>query len=504
MKKIQIYDTTLRDGSQGENISFSLEDKLHIARKLDELGVDYVEGGWPGSNAKDGAFFERARELKLKHAKLAAFGSTCHPRHDVTHDRNLQALIAAETPVVTIFGKSWDLHVRVALGVSLQENLALIRNSVAFLKSHGREVIYDAEHFFDGFKADSAYALETLQAAAEAGADLLVLCDTNGGTLTADLQKQFQAASARIKAPLGIHTHNDCDMAVANAIAAVELGAVQVQGTINGYGERCGNDNLCSVIANLELKLGMHCIGKENLKHLTEVSHYVSELANLPHRQDLPFVGKSAFAHKGGIHVSAVMKETSAYEHIDPTVVGNERRVLLSELSGKSNVIYKAVELGLNIDQSSPDAKRVVDKLKEMEHDGYQFEGAEASFEMLFDKLVHHAKDFFELDGFRLITEKKGGGEPYSEAVIKLRVDGTEEHTAAEGVGPVSALDRALRKSLTTFFPCIRDIRLTVYKVRVLNPQGATDAKVRVLIETSDTIDVEQVPRPSHAQCHGG
>ncbi|MGA2984536.1 MAG: citramalate synthase [Terriglobia bacterium] len=489
MKKIQIYDTTLRDGSQGENISFSLEDKLHIVRKLDELGVDYIEGGWPGSNAKDVAFFERAQELKLKHAKLAAFGSTCHPRHGVAHDKNLQALIEAGTPVVTIFGKTWDLHVKVALGVSLKENLDLIRNSVAFLKSHGREVIYDAEHFFDGYKADPAYALETLQTAEEAGADILVLCDTNGGTMTAEIRERFQAAAQQVKGPLGIHTHNDCEMAVANAIAAVQLGAVQVQGTINGYGERCGNANLCSVIANLELKLGMRAIGKESLKHLTEVSHYVSELANLPPRQDLPYVGKSAFAHKGGIHVSAVMKETSAYEHVDPTVVGNERRVLVSELSGKSNVIYKAVELGLKIDQDSPDAKLVVDKLKEMEHDGYQFEGAEASFEMLFDKLVHHAAEFFELDGFRLTTEKKGGGEPYSEAVIKLRVDGREEHTAAEGVGPVSALDRALRKSLTTFFPCIKDIRLTDYKVRVLNPKGATDAKVRVLIESSDGHD---------------
>jgi 2-isopropylmalate synthase len=401
----------------------------------------------------------------------------------------LQALIEAGTPVVTIFGKTWDLHVKVALGVSLEENLDLIRKSVAFLKSHGREVVYDAEHFFDGFKADPAYALATLQAAEEAGADILVLCDTNGGTLTADIGERFLAAAKHAKAPLGIHTHNDCDMAVANAIAAVQLGAVQVQGTINGYGERCGNANLCSVIANLELKLGMRSIGKDSLKHLTEASHYVSELANLPHRQDLPYVGKSAFAHKGGIHVSAVMKETSAYEHVDPGVVGNERRVLVSELSGKSNVIYKALELGLKIDQSSPAAKVVVDKLKEMEHDGYQFEGAEASFEMLFDKLVHHAKEFFELDGFRLITEKKGGGEPYSEAVIKLRVDGREEHTAAEGVGPVSALDRALRKSLTTFFPCIKDIRLTDYKVRVLNPKGATDAKVRVLIESSDGHD---------------
>jgi 2-isopropylmalate synthase len=489
MQKILIYDTTLRDGSQGENISFSVEDKLLIAKKLDDLGMDYIEGGWPGSNSKDGAFFQQAQKLKLKHAKLAAFGSTHHPHHAAAHDRNLLALIEANTPVVTIFGKSWDLHVKVALGVSLEQNLDLVRDSVAFLKSKGKEVIYDAEHFFDGFKADPAYALSTLKAAEEAGADIIVLCDTNGGTLTTDIGSRFEAASKAVKTPLGIHTHNDCEMAVANSVAAVQLGAVQVQGTMNGYGERCGNANLCSVIPNLELKLGMHTIGKKNLQLLAEASHYVSELANLHPRQDLPYVGKSAFAHKGGIHVSAVMKATAAYEHIDPAAVGNERRVLVSELSGKSNVIYKAVERGLRIDKSSPDAKVVVEKLKEMEHDGYQFEGAEGSFELLFDRLVHRAKEFFELDGFRLITEKKGAGESCSEAVIKLRVDGKEEHTAAEGVGPVSALDRALRKSLTTFFPCIRDIRLTDYKVRVLNPKGATDAKVRVLIESSDGHD---------------
>ncbi len=486
MKKIQIYDTTLRDGSQGEDISFSLEDKLHIARKLDELGVDYVEGGWPGSNGKDIEFFDRAQELKLKHARLAAFGSTRHPRHSAAHDPNLEALLEAKTPVVTIFGKTWDLHVKVALGISLEENLKLIHESVVFLKSKGKEVIYDAEHFFDGFKADSAYALSTLKAAEDAGADTIVLCDTNGGTLTADLCERFLAAAKHVKCPLGIHTHNDCEMAVASSIAAVQHGAVQVQGTINGYGERCGNANLCSVIPNIELKLGLRSIGRENLKHLTEVSRYVSELANLHHRQDLPYVGKSAFAHKGGIHVSAVVKDPSSYEHVDPEVVGNERRVLVSELSGKSSVIYKAAELGLEIDKSSPHAKLVVDKLKEMEHYGYQFEGAEGSFEILFDKLVHHSKGFFELDGFRVITEKKGTGLPQSEAVIKLRVDGTEEHTAAEGVGPVSALDRALRKSLATFFPCIGDIRLTDYKVRVLDAKSATDAKVRVLIETTD------------------
>jgi 2-isopropylmalate synthase len=486
MKKIQIYDTTLRDGSQGENISFSLEDKLHITRMLDDLGVDYIEGGWPGSNAKDLELFRRARDLKLKHARLAAFGSTRHPRHPADQDPNLRALVEARTEVVTIFGKTWDLHVKRALGISLQENLDVIRESVAFLKSCGKEVIYDAEHFFDGFQADSAYALETLRAAEKAGADLLVLCDTNGGTITSDIRKRFQAASRRVKTPLGIHTHNDSEMAVANSLAAVELGAVHVQGTINGYGERCGNANLCSVIPNLELKLGMRSIGKENLKHLAEVSHAISELANLPPRADLPYVGKSAFAHKGGIHVSAVMKTPAAYEHVDPAVVGNERRVLVSELSGKSNVLYKASERGLKIDKSSPAAKLVVDKLKEMEHSGYQFEGAEASFEMLFDKLVNNSKDFFELDGFRVITEKRGAAASASEAVIKLRVEGTEEHTAAEGVGPVSALDRALRKSLTTFFPCIGELRLTDYKVRVLNPESATDAKVRVLIESSD------------------
>lgn len=486
MKKIQIYDTTLRDGSQGENISFSLDDKLRIVRKLDELGVDYIEGGWPGSNHKDLELFRHTKGLTLRHAKMAAFGSTRHPRYPAEKDPNLKALVEAGTLVVTIFGKSWDLHVRTALGISLEENIELVRESVAFLKSRGKEVIYDAEHFFDGFKADSAHALATLKAAEEAGAGMIVLCDTNGGTLPSDIRERFVRASQHVKTPLGIHTHNDGEMAVANSIVAVQAGAVQVQGTINGYGERCGNANLCSVIANIELKLGMTSIGKENLKRLTEVSHYVSELANLLPRSEQPYVGKSAFAHKGGIHVSAVMKEAAAYEHINPEVVGNARRVLVSELSGKSNILYKAAERGLKIDKSSAAAKVVVNKLKEMEHYGYQFEGAEASFEVLFDKLVHETRDLFELDGFRVITEKKGAGKSQSEAVIKLRVDGTEEHTAAEGSGPVSALDRALRKSLTTFFPCIRDVRLTDYKVRVLNSDDGTDAKVRVLIESSD------------------
>jgi 2-isopropylmalate synthase len=486
MKKIQIYDTTLRDGSQGENISFSVEDKLHIARKLDELGIDYVEGGWPGSNFKDMAFFRRAPELCLKHARIAAFGSTRHPRNSVESDRNLQALVEARTPVITLFGKSWDLHVKVALGISLENNLEMIRDSIAYLKSLGKEVIFDAEHFFDGFRTDREYALATLKAAEESGADTIVLCDTNGGTLTEDIRDRLLAAAQHVRTPLGIHTHNDSEMAVANSIIAVRHGAVHVQGTVNGYGERCGNANLCSIIPNIELKLGMEAIGREKLKCLTEVSHYVSEIANLHHRQDLPFVGKSAFAHKGGVHVSAVMKEASAYEHIIPATVGNERRVLISELSGKSNVLYKAEEMGLDIEKSSPDAQAVLDKLKELEHYGYQFEGADASFEILVKKLTHQYRDFFQLDGFRVITERKGSSESISEAVIKLTVDGTEEHTAAEGVGPVSALDRALRKSLTTFFPCIKDIRLTDYKVRVLNAKGGTDAKVRVLIESSD------------------
>lgn len=486
MKKIQIYDTTLRDGSQGEDISFSVDDKLHIARKLDELGIDYIEGGWPGSNFKDMAFFRRVPELSLKHARVSAFGSTAHPKNRVEDDNNIQALIDANTPVVTLFGKSWDLHVRVALGITLERNLELIRDSVAYLKSLGKEIIYDAEHFFDGFQADRDYALATLRAAELAGADMIVLCDTNGGTLTEQLRDRFLVVRQQFKTPLGIHTHNDSDMAVANAIVAIQHGAVHVQGTFNGYGERCGNANLCSVIPSIELKLGMRAIGKEKLRNLTEVSHYVSEIANMHHRQDFPFVGKSAFAHKGGIHVSAVMKEASAYEHIDPEVVGNERRVLISELSGKSNVLYKAERMGLQLDKASPGTQAVVNKLKELEHYGYQFEGAEASFEILFHKLMDQHREFFELDGFRVITERKGNNESTSEAVIKLRVDGIEEHTAAEGVGPVSALDRALRKSLTTFFPCIKDIRLTDYKVRVLNAKGATDAKVRVLIESSD------------------
>ncbi|MFN8009064.1 MAG: citramalate synthase [Terriglobia bacterium] len=486
MKKIQIYDTTLRDGSQGENISFSVDDKLHIARKLDELGVDYIEGGWPGSNLKDMAFFQKLRELPLKKAKAAAFGSTCHPKNRVTADSNLQALVEANTPVVTIFGKTWDLHVKVALAISLEKNLELIRDTVSYLKSLGKEVIYDAEHFFDGFQANPEYALATLKAAELAGADTLVLCDTNGGTLTEAVRDRVRAVAHQVRAPLGIHTHNDSDLAVANSIIAIQQGAVHVQGTINGYGERCGNANLCSVIPNLELKLGLETVGKEKLKQLTELSHYISEIANLSHRQDFPFVGKSAFAHKGGIHVSAVMKETSAYEHIPPETVGNERRVLISELSGKSNVLYKAERMGLVIDKASPGAQTAVNKVKEMEHYGYQFEGAEASFEILFNKLLGKQEDFFALDGFRVITEKRGNHESASEAVIKLRVGGVPEHTAAEGVGPVSALDSALRKSLTRFFPCLKEIRLTDYKVRVLNAKGGTDAKVRVLIETSD------------------
>lgn len=487
MKKIQIYDTTLRDGSQGEDISFSVDDKLHIAKKLDDLGIDYIEGGWPGSNFKDMAFFRRVPELALKHARVAAFGSTAHPKNNrVEDDNNIQALVEADTPVVTIFGKTWDLHVKVALGITPERNLELICDSVAYLKSLGKEVIYDAEHFFDGFKADRIYALATLKAAEQAGADTIVLCDTNGGTLTEEIRDWLLAAIQSIKTPIGIHTHNDSDMAVANSVIAIRHGAVHVQGTFNGYGERCGNANLCSIIPNIELKLGMTAIGKDKLADLTLVSHYVSEIANMHHRQDFPFVGKSAFAHKGGIHVSAVMKEASAYEHIAPDSVGNERRVLISELSGKSNVLYKAERMGLEIDKASPGAQAVVTKLKEMEHYGYQFEGAEASFEILFNKLMNQHSEFFELDGFRVITERKGNSESTSEAVIKLRVDGTEEHTAAEGVGPVSALDHALRKSLTTFFPCIKDIRLTDYKVRVLNAKGATDAKVRVLIETSD------------------
>jgi len=485
MRQISLYDTTLRDGTQGEDVSFSVEDKLRITQRLDEFGIHYIEGGWPGSNPKDLEFFRRAKELRLSHAKLSAFGSTRRANNRVEHDQNLRALLEADTPVVTIFGKSWMLHVSSALQITGEENLRIIEDSVGYLKSRGRDVIYDAEHFFDGFKDDSTYALKTLRAAERAGAEVIVLCDTNGGTLTDDVGTIVREVKKHLHASIGIHTHNDSDLAVANTLSAVRNGAVHVQGTINGYGERCGNANLCSIIPNLQLKLGYECVDTDQLHLITSLSHDVSELANLPPRKHLPFVGESAFAHKGGIHVSAVMKTPATYEHITPELVGNHRRVLISELSGKGNVLFKARELGIDLDGKSSDVKTIVEDIKEKEYRGYRYEDADGSFEILVKQRLHGWKNFFELHGFKVIIHKESlESHPVSEAIIKVRVGDEVEHTAAEGNGPVNALDNALRKALEKFYPELKEIHLSDYKVRVLDGQDGTRARVRVLITT--------------------
>jgi 2-isopropylmalate synthase len=485
MRRIEIYDTTLRDGTQGEDICFSVEDKMMIARQLDELGIDYIEGGWPGSNPRDAAFFKRARHLRLYRARLVAFGSTCHPRHRADEDPNLRALLEAETPTVTIFGKSWDRHVTTVLNTTLERNLELIGDSIAHLKAAGREVIFDAEHFFDGFRANSEYALATLLAAERAGADVIVLCDTNGGTLPQHVAEIIDVVRPRLRARLGIHTHNDSDLAVANAIAAVERGVTHVQGTINGYGERCGNANLCSIIPILELKMGYTTIGPEALRRLTSVARFVSELANMPLRPTQPFVGRSAFAHKAGVHVSAVLKDPSTYEHIPPEAVGNARRVLVSDLSGRSNLLYKAAEMGIDLGDGER-LRALLERLKALEHDGYQFEGAEGSLRLLLEEAAHGECEFFRLESFRVVSERTGDGRLRSVATVRLRVGESVEEVIAQGKGPVLALDRALRKALRAFFHCVSDLRLTDYKVRVLNAERGTAAKVRVLIQTSD------------------
>lgn len=487
-RSVQIYDTTLRDGTQGEGLSLSVQDKLLVARKLDELGVHYVEGGWPGSNPKDAEFFRQARGLALGHAVLTAFGSTCRPKGRPDSDTNLLALVEAGTPGVAIVGKSWDLHVTKVLETTLAENVRIIRESVAFLRSKGLKVFYDAEHFFDGFKANPGYALSTIQAAAEGGADCIVLCDTNGGSLPDQVSAVCRRAAETVGTPLGIHAHNDGELAVANSLAAVSTGVSQVQGTINGYGERCGNANLCSVIPNLILKLGYACLDDANLARLTEASRYISELANLAHNPQLPYVGASAFAHKGGLHVAATMKCEESYQHIDPALIGNFQRVLISELSGRGNITYKAQELGMG-SLSKAKSQAVLARVKELESKGFQFEGAEASFKLL---LLRSAEDYqppFELIDFLVVIEKhrrpaRRTEEALAEAMVKVRVGDQEVHTAAEGNGPVNALDLALRKALAEFYPAVNDVRLTDYKVRILNEGAGTEAQIRVLIES--------------------
>ena len=486
---IKLYDTTLRDGTQGEGVAFSMEDKVRIAQRLDALGIHYIEGGWPGSNPKDLRFFKRVQGAVFKTAKISAFGATRRPGVRPQEDPNLQALVEAGPPVVTIFGKSWDFHVTAALGTTLEENIAMIGDSIAYLLKHFEEVIYDAEHFFDGFKRNREYALATLRAAEAAGAHCLVLCDTNGGCVPHEITAILAEVKkvVRPESPLGIHVHNDTECAVANTLAAVSAGVNHVQGTINGYGERCGNANLVSIIPNLMLKLGLDSIPRENLRDLRDVSRFVSELANRKPWSAQPYVGDSAFAHKGGIHVSAVLKHPDTYEHVDPETVGNHRRVLVSELAGQANILWKAREYGIDLDKNTPDARRILEMLKRMEDEGFQFEGAEASFELLMERALGNHRPYFELQGFRVIVEEQGSGtEPVAEATVKLRVKGIEEHTAASGNGPVNALDHALRKALEDFYPNLRQMSLLDYKVRILDESKATAAKTRVLITSGD------------------
>jgi 2-isopropylmalate synthase len=484
--QIVLYDTTLRDGAQREGISFSLDDKLKIARRLDRLGIAYVEGGWPGSNPKDMAFFERVPDLKLEQATVVAFGSTHRAGVAVEDDASIQAMVAANTAAVAVVGKSWDLHVRLVLHTTLDENLRLIAESVRYLKGLGREVFYDAEHFFDGYRADPVYALRTLAAAAEAGADVLVLCDTNGGSLPSTVAQVVAEVRRSFDTPLGIHAHNDGEMAVANSLIAVEQGAGHVQGTINGYGERCGNANLCSIIPALKLKMGYDCATDRQLRTLTETARYVSELANLNLYAQQPYVGHSAFAHKGGIHVNALVKCEETYQHVDPALVGNHLRVVVSELSGKSNIAYKALELGLDLAGGAQQSQQVLDRIKELESRGFQFEGAEGSVELLIRRTQPGYVAPFELLDFHVLIRDSPNGNMAAQATVKVRVGDQVMHTAADGNGPVNALDIAVRKALLPFYPRLAGVRLTDYKVRILDGGAGTSAQTRVLIDSTD------------------
>jgi 2-isopropylmalate synthase len=521
MAQVYIYDTTLRDGAQGEGVSFSLEGKLKVAQRLDELGIPYVEGGWPGSNAKDAEFFRRARTLPLKQARLAAFGSTRRARIPCEADPQVQMLLDAQTPVVTIVGKTWDLHVRHVLETTLEENLAMIGDTVRYCKAQGRQVFYDAEHYFDGYKANPDYALATVRAACQAGADCVILCETNGGALPWEVEEIVRATGQHLESrghgqetgpsggqetgpsggqetgpsgrhgqetgpsgfsALGIHTHDDAGLAVANALAAVRAGCVQVQGTVNGYGERVGNCNLCTLIPDLQLKLGIECLSAENLRRLTELSRFVSETANLAPNPRQPYVGASAFAHKGGIHVAAILKVAESYQHVDPGLVGNEKRVLVSELAGRGNLVYKAQEFGLDTNQA--EVRQVLVQIKELESRGFYFEGAEASVELMLRRQRPGYRPPFELIDFTVVVEHRRGRGIFAEATVKVKVKEEIAHTVAEGNGPVNALDRALRKALLPHYPRLADVQLADYKVRILDSEAATAATTRVTIDT--------------------
>lgn len=481
---IIIYDTTLRDGAQTYGISFSLHDKIRIARELDKLSIDYIEGGWPGSNPKDNVFFSEIRKVELHHSRIAAFGATKRPHFTYDNDDLLQALVGSGAQTLTIVAKTWDFHVEKALGISLKENIDLIQGTIAYLKDRRFEVLLDCEHFYDGFIRHPDYSLEIVEKAVSAGVDMLVLCDTNGGTLpreAEDITGKVVRSAGSI--PVGVHYHNDSGVAVANSIAAVLAGARSVQGTINGYGERCGNCDLTAFMPNLILKMGYKCSSSESLSNLTEVSRYISEIANLAHNERAPYVGDNSFAHKGGIHVSALKKDTRTYEHIDPEKVGNRRKVLISELSGKSNIEVKAREMGIDLKEGVELPTRILSHIKELEDQGFQFEAAEGSFELLIRKSTGEYIPFFNLKGFRVITEKNENKVLSCEATIKVEVDNRIEHTAANGNGPVEALDNALRKALEKFYPEIGELALTDYKVRVLNEKDGTGSTVRVLID---------------------
>jgi len=487
MVSIAVLDTTLRDGAQREGISLSVKDKLRIAQKLDEMGVTYIEGGWPGSNPKDAEFFASAQRMHWQHSRVAAFGSTRKAGVPVERDLNVQALLAAGTPVAVIVAKSSQMHVTQVLGTSLEENLAMIRDTVAHLKGAGREVILDAEHFFDGYKLDAEYALRTVQVAAEAGADCVVLCDTNGGTLPSEIMRTIATVRERYpQVALGIHCHNDTGVADANTLMAVEAGATHIQGTINGYGERCGNADLCTIIPNLQLKMGYDVLAAEQLALLTEVSRTVSEIANLRPNENAPYVGSSAFAHKAGLHVSALLKAKDSYQHADPELVGNKMRVLISELSGRGNITHKLEELALDFTLDDAEVRAIAERVKSLESQGFQFEGADGSFEILVRHTRPGYQPSFDVLDFIVLVEKRADKDMLAEAMVKVRVDGVVMHTAAEGLGPVHALDKALRKALLPFYPELDRIQLTDYKVRILDEQSATAAQTRVLVDASD------------------
>jgi len=485
MQNIQIYDTTLRDGTQSEGFTLSSNDKVRIAQKLDELGVAFIEGGWPGSNPKDVEFFERARDIQWKNALIAAFGSTCRVKGGPEDDANIKALLDSQTPICTIFGKTWTLHVKEVLLTTNDDNLRIIEQSVAYLKANGKRVIYDAEHFFDGYKADSSYALETLQAAIRGGAETVVLCDTNGGTLPWEVESIIRDLKPMLNHPFGIHTHNDSECAVVNSLIAVRAGAIQVQGTINGVGERCGNVNLCSVMADLELKMGYQCLPPGQIEHLYDLSHFVAEVANITPDEHLPFVGKSAFAHKGGVHVAAMRRSAQSYQHIEPEKIGNKMRVVVSDLSGRGNLLSKAEEHGVEVD--GEEVVGVLNDIKELESRGFSFEAAEASVAMMLKRQEYGYKPPFELVDFFVNVEHRTGRGIFAEAMVKVRVQGEVLHTAAEGNGPVNAMDNALRKALKDYYPQVANFHLSDYKVRILDSDHGTEAITRVLIDTRNS-----------------